>query len=97
MGQEMPTLSGTPDFTPFVEFTILLIRCVYIVYITEFVSLGLCLRIGGFGLFAWIGLTALSRTYFINIYHFSCVNCCSLFSPDHSPYAQRRGRRSALW
>ena len=27
--------------------------------------MGLCLRINDFGLFAWINLTALSRTYFI--------------------------------
>ena len=27
--------------------------------------LGLCLRMNGSGLFAWISLTALSRTYFI--------------------------------
>ena len=30
--------------------------------------LGLCLRMNDSGLFAWIGLTALSRTYFILIY-----------------------------
>ena len=32
VGQEMITLSGTPDFTPFGEFMILLIGYIYIVY-----------------------------------------------------------------
>ena len=32
----MPTLSGTPDFTPFGEFMILL--AIYTLYVTEFVS-----------------------------------------------------------
>ena len=35
----MLTLSGTPDFTPFGEFMILLIRYTYTLCITEFVSL----------------------------------------------------------
>ena len=55
VGQEMLTLSGTHDFTPLGRF------CSFVVcslYITEFVNLGLCLRIGGSGLFAWIGLAA---------------------------------------
>ena len=51
VGQEMLTLSGTHDFTPFVEFMILPIR----------------LRMNDSGLFAWISLTALSPTYFIDI------------------------------
>ena len=37
--QEMFTLSGTPDFTPFGEFMISPIHCIHITpYITEFVS-----------------------------------------------------------
>ena len=39
VGQEILTLSGTPDFTPFGEFMILLIRYTYTLCITEFVSL----------------------------------------------------------
>ena len=61
MGQKMLTLSGTPDFTPFGEFMISPIRYNYIHYILLNLSvLGLCLRIND-----WIGLTVLSRTYFI--------------------------------
>ena len=39
MGQELLTLSGTPDFTPFGEFMILLIRYTYTLCMYEFVSL----------------------------------------------------------
>ena len=35
VGQEMLTLSGTPDFTPFGEF---MISPIHYIYITEFVS-----------------------------------------------------------
>ena len=63
----MFTRSGTPDFTPFGEFMIVLIslyidlHCVLL----NLSALGLCLRINDSGLFAWISLAALSRTYFI--------------------------------
>ena len=61
VGQQMHILSGTPDFTPFGEW----IYSLYIHYILLNLSvLGLYLRING-GLFAWISLTALSRTHFI--------------------------------
>ena len=71
MGQEMVTLSGTPNFTPFGEFMISS-HSLYIHYILLNLSvLGLCLWINDFGLFAWINLTALSRTYFL------CYNCYS--------------------
>ena len=53
----MLTLSGTPDLTPFGEFTISPIHYIYTLYITEFSVLGLCLRINDSGLFAWISLT----------------------------------------
>ena len=48
MGQEMLTLSGTPDFTPIAvhDFT-------HSLYITDLSVLGLCLRINDW-LFAWI-------------------------------------------
>ena len=39
VGQEMLTLSGTPDFTPLGKFIILLIHYTYKLCITEFVSL----------------------------------------------------------
>ena len=39
VGQEMLTLSGTPDFTTFGELMISSIRYMYIIYITECVSL----------------------------------------------------------
>ena len=39
MGQELLTLSGTPDFTPFGEFMILLIRYTYTLCMFELVSL----------------------------------------------------------
>ena len=38
VGQEILTLSGTPDFTPFGEFMILLISYTYTLCITEFVT-----------------------------------------------------------
>ena len=38
VGQELLTLSGTPDFTPFGEFMILLIRYTYTLCMYEFVS-----------------------------------------------------------
>ena len=47
-------LSRTPDYTPFVEFMI-----------HKLSVMGLCFRINDSGLFAWVSLTALSRTYFI--------------------------------
>ena len=47
VGQEMLTLSVTPDFTHS-----------WYVFIVEFVILGLCLRINYFGLFAWMSLNA---------------------------------------
>ena len=48
---------GSSWFHPFI---------IYIIYITEFVSfMTICLRINDSGLFAWISLTALSRTYLI--------------------------------
>ena len=60
----MLTLSGTPDFTQswgVHDFT----HSLYIHYILLNLSdLGICLRIND--LFAWINLTALSRTYFIH-------------------------------
>ena len=58
VGQEMLTLPGTPDFTPFGEFMISLIHYIYTLYINELVSF--------VGLFAWISLTAWSLTYFIS-------------------------------
>ena len=68
VGQEMLTLSGTPDFTPFGEFMIVLIRYIYIYCVLLNLSvLGLCLQNNDSGLFAWISLTALSRTYFIRL------------------------------
>ena len=39
VGQELLTLSGTPDCTPFGEFMILLIRYTYTLCMYEFVSL----------------------------------------------------------
>ena len=42
MGQEILTLSGTPDFTPFGEF---MMSPIHYIYITEFVSFRTCLRI----------------------------------------------------
>ena len=63
-GQEMLTLSGTHNCTSFVhDFTHSLY--IYIHYILLNLSgLGLCLQINDSGLFAWINLAALSRTYF---------------------------------
>ena len=63
VGQEILTLSGTPDITPFGEFMILPIRYIYIVY--YWICLRICLRINDSGLFAWISLAALARTYCI--------------------------------
>ena len=40
MGQEMLTLSGTPDLTRFWEF---MISPIHYIYITEFVSFNVCL------------------------------------------------------
>ena len=81
LGQDMLTLSGTPDFTPFIyiiyfvlhihtrytfigEFMISPIHYIYIIYywICNFSD-----YVYGWmtGLFVWISLTALSRTYFI--------------------------------
>ena len=56
--------SGTPDFTPFGEFVILLIRYTCTLCITEFVSLRT--KVNGLmnGWFAWISLAALSRDLF---------------------------------
>ena len=71
VGQEMHTPSGTPDFIPFGEFTISPIHYIYIIYlIVNLSALGLCLQVNNSGLFAWISLTALSRTYFIITIHF---------------------------
>ena len=68
VGQEMLTISGTPDFTPFGEFMILLIRYTYTLCITELVSLRtICLLINDSSLFAWISLTALSRDLFYKV------------------------------
>ena len=62
MGQEMLTLSETPDFTPNRElhdFTYPLY-----IFVIEFVSLcGLCLLING--LLTWISVTASCRTFLI--------------------------------
>ena len=62
-GCHMLMLSGTPDFTPFGEFMILLLN-IYIVYywICQFNDYVYWLMTD---LFAWISLAALSRTYFI--------------------------------
>ena len=70
--QEMVlTLSGTPDFTPFVEFLSHdLSHSLYMHYIIcqyEDYVYGLMT-----GLFAWISLTALSRTYLIDM---MCTYC----------------------
>ena len=59
MGQEMLTISGTPDFTPFGEFMIsplweFMISPIHYIYITEFVSLRTILWINDSGLIAWI-------------------------------------------
>ena len=63
VGQEMLTLSGTPDFTPFGEF---MISPIHYINITEFVNLRtIRLRINDSGMFAWINLTALYWTYCI--------------------------------
>ena len=64
----MLTLSGTPDFTPFREFMILLIRNNVHYVLLNLSVLGLCLRINDSGLFAWISLAALARTYCIMLY-----------------------------
>ena len=68
----MGATSGTPDFTPFGEFMISLI--IYAWYITEFVSF----RSNESGSFAWISLTAFSRTYFIidhNVHAIGMYGC----------------------
>ena len=62
VGEETLTLSGTLDFTHFGEFMISPIH--FITYINLSV-LRSRLRINDSGLFAWISLTALSRTYFV--------------------------------
>ena len=56
VGQDMLTLSWTPDVPPFGEFMISPIHYLSV--------LGLCLRINDSGLFAWISLTAVFWTYF---------------------------------
>ena len=64
VGQEMFTLSGTPDFIPFGD----------IYSLQNLTVLGLCLRMNG--LFAWISLTTLSRTYIIMmLFYATCVQC----------------------
>ena len=45
----------------------LLIRYTYTLYITELVSLRTMLLINDSGLFVWINLAALFRTYFIKL------------------------------
>ena len=70
VGQEMPNLSGTPDLIPFGEFMISPIHYILL----NLSVLGLFLRINDSGLFAWISLTALSRTYFI-IFSYSALDC----------------------
>ena len=50
------------------EFMISPIHYIYIIYYWICQFLGLCVRINDSGLFAWISLTALSRTYFIIIH-----------------------------
>ena len=66
VGQEMLTLSGTPDFTPIAVF---MISPIHYIHITECVSLRTMSQIHDW--FAWINLTALSRTYFIIGMHHS--------------------------
>ena len=57
MWQEIQTISGTPDFTPFGEFMISPIRYIYIIYLAVLGLLGL--RITDSGLLAWISLLGL--------------------------------------
>ena len=57
MWQEMLTISGPPDSTPFGEFMISPIRYIYIIYLAVLGLLGL--RITESGLFAWISLLGL--------------------------------------
>ena len=54
----MLTLSKTPDITPLWKFMI----CTHLYTLQNVSVLGLCLRINGYGLFAWI---ALFQIYFI--------------------------------
>ena len=54
VGQEMLTLSGTPDFNPFGEFMISPIHYIYMYYQIHLSVSVLYLRINDYGLFAWI-------------------------------------------
>ena len=68
VGQEMLILSGTPDFTPFGEFMISPIHYIYIKYYWICQSWDYVYGLVT-GLFAWISLAALSRTYLLYISH----------------------------
>ena len=80
VGQEMLTLSGTPDFTPFGEFMISPIHYIYI--LLNLSVLKLYLQINNSGLLAWINLTALSRTYFI------VTHCVTMLNNNPLTYLQ---------
>ena len=58
------------------------IQYIYNIYITEFVSFMIILRINDSGLFAWISLTALSRIYLILSTPMICMTFLSFFADD---------------
>ena len=75
VGQEMLTLSGTYNFTPFGKFMIT--HSLYMHYILLNLSvLGLYLRINDCGLFAWIDCFVSDLFYYVHTI-ILCADCAS--------------------
>ena len=52
-----------------------MISPIHCIFVGKFVRLWLCIPIKNCGLFAWINLTALSRTYFVDVFDVTYHRC----------------------
>ena len=86
--QDMLTLSGTPDFTPFGEFMISPIHYILL----NLSVVGPMTVVNGLmtGLFACISLTALSRTYNVisRLYSVKHFRYAAVTYPLRAPYGE---------